>query len=79
MAHAENCTRGHTGAAASSRFAEGYAGTGVTQRGNNRQDVFFTDADRDVYLELLSAQCETFGLSIEGYCTAWRICAGAPT
>lgn len=25
----------------------------VTQRGNNRQDVFFTDADRRFYLETL--------------------------
>ena len=25
----------------------------ITQRGNNRQDVFFTDDDRRVYLELL--------------------------
>jgi len=40
----------------------------VTQRGNNRQDVFFTDADRDVYLELLGGQCETFGLTLDGYC-----------
>ena len=40
----------------------------VTQRGNNRQDVFFTDADREVYLELLGRQCETFGLTVDGYC-----------
>ena len=40
----------------------------VTQRGNNRQDVFFTDADRKVYLELLGRQCKTFGLTIDGYC-----------
>ena len=40
----------------------------VTQRGNNRQDVFFSDADRKVYLELLGQQCETFGLAIDGYC-----------
>ena len=25
----------------------------ITQRGNNRQDVFFVDDDRQVYLELL--------------------------
>jgi len=40
----------------------------VTQRGNNRQDVFFTDADREVYLRILAEQCERFGLSVEGYC-----------
>jgi putative transposase len=40
----------------------------VTQRGNNRQDVFFTDGDREVYLDLLGRQCAKFGLTIEGYC-----------
>ena len=28
----------------------------VTQRGNNKQDVFFVDDDRRVYLELLWEQ-----------------------
>ncbi len=28
----------------------------VTQRGNNRQDVFLADEDRRVYLELLQEQ-----------------------
>jgi putative transposase len=40
----------------------------VTQRGNNRQDVFLTDSDRRVYLDLLkqkSRQCE---MAILGYC-----------
>jgi putative transposase len=40
----------------------------VTQRGNNRQDVFFVDDDRRVYLDLLHEQSERFGLKIEGYC-----------
>ncbi|MHC4982299.1 MAG: transposase [Planctomycetota bacterium] len=40
----------------------------VTQRGNNRQDVFFVDDDRRVYLELLGAQGERFGLAVQGYC-----------
>ena len=40
----------------------------VTQRGNNRQDVFFTDEDREVYLGMPAEQCERFGLSVEGYC-----------
>ena len=40
----------------------------VTQRGNNRQDVFFTDGDREVYLGMPAEQCERFGLSVEGYC-----------
>jgi len=40
----------------------------VVQRGNNRQDVFFTDDDRACYLELLREQSEKFGLRVEGYC-----------
>ena len=40
----------------------------VTQRGNNRQDVFFTDDDRREYLRLLSEQSRRFELSVLGYC-----------
>ncbi len=40
----------------------------VTQRGNNRQDVFFVDGDRRVYLELLQAHCERYGFALLGYC-----------
>jgi len=40
----------------------------ITQRGNNRQDVFFVDDDRRVYLELLKQQSSRFGLNIIGYC-----------
>lgn len=40
----------------------------VTQRGNNRQDVFFVDDDRRVYLELLQAHCERYGFALLGYC-----------
>jgi putative transposase len=40
----------------------------LTQRGNNRQDVFFVDDDRRVYLELLKGQADKYGLTIEGYC-----------
>jgi putative transposase len=40
----------------------------VTQRGNNRQDVFFIDADREFYLATLAAQAERFGLEVLGYC-----------
>jgi len=31
----------------------------ITQRGNNRYDVFFVDDDRRVYLELLKEQADT--------------------
>ncbi|MBZ0271098.1 transposase [bacterium] len=40
----------------------------VTQRGNNRQDVFFTDADREIYLDLLRAETRRFGVAVMGYC-----------
>jgi len=39
----------------------------ITQRGNNRQDVFFVDDDRHVYLQLLSDQARKYGLDIVGY------------
>ena len=38
----------------------------ITQRGNNRQDVFFVDDDRHVYLELLR---EEEGRSLGGMIT----------
>jgi putative transposase len=34
----------------------------ITQRGNNRQDVFFVDDDRTVYLEILKKQSGRYGL-----------------
>ena len=40
----------------------------ITQRGNNRQDVFFVDDDRRVYLEILKKQSARFGLDVLGYC-----------
>ena len=40
----------------------------VTQRGNNRQDVFFTDEDRSFYLEWLAKCAAEAGLDILGYC-----------
>ena len=40
----------------------------VTQRGNNRQDVFFVDDDRRAYLSILREQAEKYGLRVEGYC-----------
>ena len=40
----------------------------VTQRGNNRQDVFFVDDDRRVYLQLLHRQSLLHGLTVIGYC-----------
>jgi len=40
----------------------------ITQRGNNRQDVFFVEDDRYVYLALLKKQALKYGLWVEGYC-----------
>ena len=40
----------------------------ITQRGNNKQDVFFVDDDRIAYLRFLKEQAVRFGVTIEGYC-----------
>ncbi len=40
----------------------------ITQRGNNRQEVFFIEEDRTFYLETLREQCERFSLAIQAYC-----------
>jgi putative transposase len=40
----------------------------VTQRGNNRQDVFFVADDRRVYLEILRQQATRWGVRVLGYC-----------
>ncbi len=40
----------------------------VTQRGNRREDVFFTDADRRAYLDWLAHYCAEEGVEVLGYC-----------
>jgi len=40
----------------------------ITQRGNNRQDVFLLDSDRETYLALLAHHSRHCGLGIIGYC-----------
>ena len=40
----------------------------ITQRGNNRQDVFYVDDDRRVYLSLLQDQSAKYHLTIQGWC-----------
>ena len=40
----------------------------VTQRGNNRQDVFFVDDNREAYLAILGRQAARYGLQVLGYC-----------
>ncbi len=39
----------------------------ITQRGNNRQDVFFVDDDRRVYLSILKEQSEKYALGVLGW------------
>ncbi len=40
----------------------------VTQRGNNRQQVFFSDLDRRFYTTLLQHQSARHGLRVLGWC-----------
>ncbi len=40
----------------------------VTQRGNNRQEVFVADSDRSFYLGLLRKRAKQTGLEVLGYC-----------
>lgn len=40
----------------------------ITQRGNNRQDVFLLDEDRRFYLETLRERSRRFGVTLLGYC-----------
>lgn len=40
----------------------------VTQRGNHRQTVFFSDHDRNAYLDLLRRHFRQHRLSLIGYC-----------
>jgi putative transposase len=40
----------------------------VTQRGNARQSIVYSDQDRQVYLDLLRANCDRYRLSLLGYC-----------
>ncbi|MCZ2155865.1 MAG: transposase [Bryobacterales bacterium] len=40
----------------------------ITQRGNYRQDVFFSEQDRSVYLSLLAGYAAEHGLRVLGFC-----------
>ena len=40
----------------------------ITQRGNRREDVFFTDADGRAYLAWLRDYAEKYGVDILAYC-----------
>jgi putative transposase len=40
----------------------------VTQRGNHRRTVFFSDSDREFYLQLLERHFSPQAIQMEGYC-----------
>ena len=40
----------------------------ITQRGNNRQDIFLLDEDRRFYLDTLRERSQRHGLTLLGYC-----------
>jgi REP element-mobilizing transposase RayT len=40
----------------------------VTQRGNRRQPVFFSDADYAAYMALLAEGCRSAGVAVWAYC-----------
>jgi len=40
----------------------------VTQRGNRRENIFFTDDDRNVYLTWLAEYCQEHAVEILAYC-----------
>jgi len=40
----------------------------ITQRGNRREDVFFTDEDRQFYLRYLEKYCQIHGVKVLAYC-----------
>ena len=40
----------------------------ITHRGNYRQTIFHLDADRRLYLDLLTDATRHFGVSIQAYC-----------
>jgi putative transposase len=40
----------------------------LTQRGNERRDVFFAPSDREVYLGLLKKYADFYGAEVRGYC-----------
>ena len=39
----------------------------ITQRGNNRQDVFLVDENRRFYLQTLAENCRRYGVGLLGY------------
>ncbi|HEU0226081.1 MAG TPA: transposase [Steroidobacteraceae bacterium] len=50
------------------RFVHPGAPHHVTQRGNRREQVFFTEADRRAYLRWLRKYADTYGVEVLAYC-----------
>jgi putative transposase len=40
----------------------------ITQRGNDRQDVFLVDEGRRSYIQTLRDKCQHHGVALLGYC-----------
>lgn len=40
----------------------------ITQRGNRRENVFFSNADREAYLQWLAQYCAKHGVEVLAYC-----------
>ena len=40
----------------------------ITQRGNRRQDTFFSDEDYRVYIDLMATWCTHYGVAVWAYC-----------
>jgi REP element-mobilizing transposase RayT len=40
----------------------------VTSRGDRREDIFWDEADREMWLEVLAATCERFNWVVHSYC-----------
>jgi putative transposase len=40
----------------------------ITQRGNRREDIFFTEEDREIYLAWLTGYCHQYKVDILAYC-----------
>ncbi len=40
----------------------------ITQRGNRREDIFYADEDREVYLGWLQDYCQIHKVEILAYC-----------
>ena len=40
----------------------------ITQRGNRREDIFYTDDDREIYLTWLADYCQEYKVDILAYC-----------